>query len=137
MKKFVTLFVAVLTLSSFTAHKDAFSIVGRWETVTDGETFALTFDKEGYAFIERGGNKMGGKEFEMGGEKGSLAYKVDYAKNPHELDLIMTRLSTGESNTMLKGIFKVQGENEIKIIMNTERPTVLEGDEALVFTRKQ
>jgi hypothetical protein len=136
MKKIITLFVLALTLSSFTASKTQFSIVGKWESTVEGETFGLTFDKDGYAFIERGGMSMGGKEFEMAGEKGSMAYTVDYAKNPHELDINITRFKTNETETMLKGIFKVVNDNEILIVMDRERPTSLEGPETLTFKRK-
>ncbi|MES2486760.1 MAG: hypothetical protein V4581_12545 [Bacteroidota bacterium] len=136
MKKYFLLFIAVFALSSFTGSEKEFDIVGRWESTVEGEVFIFTFEKDGYAFLQKGDVTMGGKEFEIAGEKASLTYTVDYIKTPHQLDIVVTRLAANEKQTMLKGIFKVQGDNEMLLVMGPERPVSLEGAEALVFKRK-
>lgn len=54
-----------------------FSIVGKWKGVVENKAAYFTFDKEGYAFMEVKGMKIGGKEFELQGKKGSMRYEID------------------------------------------------------------
>jgi len=136
MKRLLTLFVLGLALCSFTGYEKEFDLIGRWESTVEGEVYAFTFEKDGYVTMQKGDMTMGGKEFEMAGEKASMQYSVDYTKNPNEVDFIMTRLSKNEKRTVLKGIFKAQGDNEILLVMGAERPESFEGTEALVFKRK-
>ncbi|KGO92418.1 hypothetical protein [Flavobacterium subsaxonicum] len=137
MKRFLLLLLIATTLPSFTLPPTApFNIVGKWKATEDGIAIILDFDKDGYAIMQKGKDVMGGKEFDVKGFKGSMTYKVDYTKEPDELDIVITNISTGERK-VLKGIFKVMGDNQMKVLIGYDsvRPTNFDTPDAMIFTR--
>lgn len=137
MKKILALLLIATLLPSFTtAPVKAFDIVGKWQGNDAGQTFTMIFDKEGYVTLQKGDEVMGGKEFTLNGEKGAMTYKTDFTKEPDELDLIVTRLTTKQQK-ILKCIFKVVNDNEMKIFLNFTdvRPTDFNSPQAITFKR--
>ena len=134
MKKFLVLLFLATVLPSFTVPGTAFSIVGKWKSVDKkGNVAFMFFDKEGYVSMGSGDKLLGGKEFEMNGEKGRMTYVVDYPKNM--LDLVITRIATKEQKKLL-GIYKIINANEILLVMQPDkRPVSLTGPDALTFKR--
>ena len=137
MKKFLTLLIIATSLSSYTTVPIApFNIIGRWEGLEDGNSVFMTFDKDGYAIIEKNGHALGGKEFIIKGGKGSMTYKTDFTKDPDELDIVITKIATKEQKS-LKGIFKVISDNQMEVCIgyNGVRPVNFSTPDAMVFTR--
>jgi uncharacterized protein (TIGR03067 family) len=137
MKKFIALLIIATALSSYTTMPTApFNIIGRWEGVEAGNSVFMTFDKEGYAIIEKNGQALGGKEFVIKGGKGSMTYKTDFTKDPDELDIVITKIATKEQKS-LKGIFKVINDNQMQVCIGYDgvRPANFDTPDAMIFTR--
>ncbi|TYA74275.1 DUF2147 domain-containing protein [Seonamhaeicola marinus] len=137
MKKIILLLIAGLTLVSFTSTKTTdFSIVGKWKGEDQKEVGYFIFQEDGYAFMEVRGMKLGGKDFEVKGKKGSMSYTIDYNTTPIPLDLIITLTEENESRSQ-KFIIEFIDNNTIKMAMGTPdtRPTSFEDVDSLVFHR--
>lgn len=137
MKKIILLLITGFTFLSFTPNNTSeFSIVGKWKGEDEKEVGYFIFQEDGYAFMEVRGVKLGGKEFEVKGKKGSLSYTIDYTKSPMPLDLIITLLEANDSRSQ-KFIIDVIDNNTIKMAMGTpdKRPTSFEDGDSLIFHR--
>lgn len=140
MKKiFVLLFVFVFA-SSFNVNnsKVSFNIVGKWvskEKKDNGGCFI--FDNEGYATIIKNGERIGGKEFEMKGEKGRMEYTLDKSTNPIKFDIIVTKLGDNKSMYM-KMILKIIDKNTIIMAsdFNEIRPKAFTKKNSTTLTRE-
>ena len=134
--KILLLLLSTAFLSSFgQVDTKEFNIAGIWQATSNEQKFILTFDKEGYATLQKGNDIIGGKEFTMNGEKGCMTYKLDYTQKPVQLDIIITQLSTGGKKVIM-GILKIISEDEFLLTMNPNtRPTDFEADDVKLFTR--
>jgi len=122
----ITLFLMLLTLSSFTGSSSDFSLIGTWEASEVHENLTITSDNEGFSTWKNGDEVMGGKKFEMDGALYQMTYTTDMTMRPYHVDFIMTALETKKARTM-QGIFEVISNDEIRINMDeTERPTDFE-----------
>ncbi|QNK79112.1 hypothetical protein H7F37_08500 [Winogradskyella sp. PAMC22761] len=99
MKYLFTFFFIPLFLLSSTSQKETF--VGKWIGDDQNEIGYLIFDNEGYAAFEINGQVMGGKEFILKGQKGKMTYTVNYNTTPIEIDLKVTKIESGESQSIL------------------------------------
>ncbi|MFL9844774.1 hypothetical protein [Flavobacterium rhizosphaerae] len=134
--KVLLLLLAAATLTSFTySQAKEFDIVGTWQATNNDQKFILTFDKEGYATLQKGGEIIGGKEFTLYGEKGSMTYKLNYAKDPDEIDITIRQNSTGREK-VIKGIFKVISLDEMLLAMDFDnRPANFDSAEVRLFKK--
>ena len=102
MKKIILLLLVALPLASFqTPATKKFNFVGTFSGFDGTQTMALIFDAEGYAAFKSGDEVLGGKVFEMNGEQGSMTYIVDQETDPVQIDLVLTKIKTGESKKVL------------------------------------
>jgi len=99
MKYLFTFFFIPLFLLNSTSQKETF--VGKWIGEDQNEIGYLIFDSEGYAAFEINGQVMGGKEFIIKGKKGKMTYTVNYNTTPIEIDLKVTKIESGESQSIL------------------------------------
>ncbi len=137
MKKIMCLLLLLLTLTSFNVNSELeFNIVGTWQGVDDKEVGYFIFQEDGYAFFEHRGLKIGGKEFDIKGKKGSMSYEIDYASNPMKIDFIVTILEQDETRRLLC-IAKKIANDKIKLAVGFtgERPTDFEDNDEMIFTR--
>jgi hypothetical protein len=138
MRKIILLLITTLMLSSFnTDNISDFDIVGKWKGVVESkESGFLIFDKEGYAYIEYQGLKLGGKEFVYKGEKGTLMYEVDYSKELIEIDLILKKIDKDETIRVFC-IAKKISENKMnfKLGIDGKRPKDFKDNYSMIFTR--
>lgn len=127
------LLIPMLGFNTFQTKND---FIGKWAGEDKDNIGYITFDNEGYAAFEIQGQVMGGKEFEINGEKGTMVYTINTKANPIELDLTMTKLTSGEEKTMLC-IAKFDGNDTLHFAMGLEnvRPTNFDGDTAIILTR--
>ncbi|KOS06150.1 hypothetical protein AM493_08975 [Flavobacterium akiainvivens] len=137
MKKSLILFVTFLSLMAFTTPPAEFSIIGKWEGTVEGEKFGMEFDKDGYATLQKGDQRFGGKEFDMGGEKIAMTYEVDYKATPNLIKISLKRLSTGEKELMFTIGFRPLNDNEFKAnIADEDKTPDIDGPDAVVYKRK-
>ena len=139
MKKLVLLFIAIVSLSSFTADKTAttdIDIVGKWVGEENGDVGYFLFDKEGYATLEAQGQVLGGKEFMMRGQKCSMTYTVNYDATPMEIDFTVTLLETKDERKMLF-IAEAIDNDTLKLAssFNDVRPTEFTETNSIMLTR--
>ena len=135
MKKIILLIFLATVLPSFTITHSTFTIVGSWKATDKGKTIFMIFDREGYALMGSEGKMLGGKSFDINGEKGTMSYKADLSKNPGTLDITITRLSNKAQKKLL-GIIKVVNDNEIRINLAGDiRPVTFDGPQTVTFTR--
>ncbi|WP_162927011.1 hypothetical protein [Flavobacterium psychrotrophum] len=138
MKKVISIAIALIILISLVSlGKQEFTIIGKWKGQEKGSTVTyMEFDEEGYVSMRRNDEVMGGKDFKIKGEAFSMFYTTDFEKNPPQLDVTVTRKSTGAQRKMF-GVIKIVNNNNI-IISLTERirPENFDGPEAISFKRQ-
>ena len=138
MKKILLLFIVTLSLTSFniTNNSEDFNIVGKWEGNDDIEIGYLVFLENNYAYLEVGGQIIGGKDFEVDGKKGSMTYVLDYSTTPIQLDFITTRHDTKKTLKLL-GIIDIINKDEIKVSLGFtgNRPTNFDTADSMTFKR--
>lgn len=141
MKRFLVLFLVVVSLCSFTNSENLkpFKIVGKWEnTGKNDKDSGFIFDADGYAYMYKDAQKIGGKNFNAGGVKGVMKYVFDKKSNPNKLDLIITvTLDKTESKKVLM-LLKVIDDNTINIAAGNDentRPTSFTKENTVTFKR--
>ncbi len=139
MKKITSLFLLVFTLTAFiNIPEQEFSIVGTWEGIDDEEVGYFIFQEDGYAFIQRNGEKFGGKDFDIEGKKGSMYYEIDYSKDPMEIDIVMEFSDNSAQKRLLFIVKKITNDKiHMAVGFSGERPTTFKENEELIFTRVQ
>ena len=137
MKKIILLVLTTLMVSSFTVDNISdFSIVGKWQGVEGDEVGYFIFDEEGYVYIEAKGLKIGGKEFEMKGKKGSMRYEIDYSKSPMEIYFIVTIFDDNKTERLLCIAKKIDNDKILfSIGFNGERPIDFKENNEMIFNR--
>ena len=135
MKKLMMLFL-LAPMFAFNTLQTKNDFIGKWAGEEKDNIGFITFDNEGYAAFEIQGQVMGGKEFEINGEKGMMVYTINMKADPIELDLTMTKLTSGEVKTMLC-IAKFDDKNTMQFAMGLEnvRPVDFNGDTAILLKR--
>ncbi len=135
MKNALILFF-VLPYLFFTTNIQKTDFVGKWTGEDNGEIGFIIFDDEGYAAFEVNGQLLGGKDFEMNGEKGEMTYKIDDSKDPIEIDLTMRKFTSKEERTLLC-IAKFTDKNNLMFAMGygDTRPVDFNGDETIELQR--
>jgi hypothetical protein len=138
MKKLALLFIAIVSLLSFTTSDITTDIVGKWVGEDNEGVGYFLFDKEGYATLEARGELMGGKEFILQGIKCSMTYTVNYDVKPMELDFTITLLETKDERKMLF-IAKFIDDDTLKLAssFNDVRPTEFNDDNSIILTREK
>lgn len=124
MKKLFILLFTIPFLISFSPLKTTEDFIGKWKGEDKGEIGFIIFDKDGYASIEIQGQIIGGKEFEIDGQKGSLIYKLNTSVEPIQIDFEMTKFKSGEIKSLL-GIVEFIDDDSFKLALDFEsnRPT--------------
>lgn len=135
MKKLLMLFLLIPMLG-FNTLQTKNDFIGKWAGEDKNTLGFITFDNEGYASFEIQGQIMGGKEFEINGEKGTMVYTINTKANPIELDLTMTKFTSGEEKTMLC-IAKFDDNDTMSFAMGLDnvRPTNFDGDTTILLKR--
>lgn len=136
MKK-IFLLLLVIPFLSLTVETDDAKFIGTWVGEAENEIGYMNFDSEGYAYFEVQGQIFGGKEFEYEGEKGSMMYEVNSITDPIEVDLIMTKLESGEQKTLFC-IARFMDKDTMKFAMGYDdtRPTEFDSENSIIFKRE-
>lgn len=140
MKKIIGLLFLFVLTSSFTSSQvtKGFDIVGKW-TGVDGnnEEGSFIFDEFGYAVMIKDGERTGGKEFDIDGEKGSMTYQLDESTSPIKFDVTVTILKTAQKMSMLC-LMKIVDNNTIILAsdFNNTRPTSFTKDNSITLKRQ-
>lgn len=135
MKRFVALLLFCISLIT-NAQSVENDIIGKWKaTNPDGVNAYFIFDKDGFAYMGDDTMMIGGKEFEMDGEKVNLTYSMNKTVSPMHLDLLVTSLLSNEMMNFPM-IFEFVDKDHLRLFGNDEnkRPTAFT-DRALVFER--
>lgn len=141
MKKIVLLFLVVVSLCSFTSSENLkpFKIVGKWENTGKGEkNSGFIFDADGYAYVYKNTEKIGGKNFSAGGVKGVMKYVFDKKSNPNKLDLVITVTVVKPESKKVLMLVKVIDDNTINIAAGNDenvRPTSFTKENTVIFKR--
>lgn len=141
MKKILVLFLVVVTLCSFTTSENVkpFNIVGKWEnTGSEDKDSGFIFDAEGYIYMYKSAQKIGGKNFSSGGAKGVMKYVYDKKSNPNKLDLVITITSPVKETKKVLMLLKVVDDNTISIAAEgseDKRPTGFTKANSITFKR--
>lgn len=136
MKKLLLLIV-ILPLLSITSVNAQDQFIGKWLGDDGKDLGFVQFDQEGYATLGLGDQIMGGKEFTLRGEKGSMTYEIDASKQPIEIDLIVTKLESGEQKRLFC-IAQFINDNEMQFAMdfNNQRPLEFTEENSIVLKRE-
>lgn len=141
MKRFLVLFLVVISLCSFTHSEKVkpFNIVGKWEnTGKDDKDSGFIFDAEGYVYMYKSAQKIGGKNFSSGGAKGVMKYVFDKKSNPNKLDLVISITSPVQQTKRAFMLVKVIDENTINVAAGNDenvRPTGFTKANSITFKR--
>lgn len=137
MRKLLVLLL-LIPLLSMTTENDRDKFIGKWVGEDKNELGYLNFDPDGYAYFEIKGRKFGGKEFVMNGEKGKMTYEINSETHPIQVDLIVTKLESGEQHKLLC-IAEFIDNDTMQFEMNFEnnRPTDFDTDNSIIFIRAQ
>ncbi|WP_395062882.1 hypothetical protein [Flavobacterium sp.] len=141
MKKYLVLVLVATLFCSFTFRDNSadFNFVGKWKSEDKTEkNSGFIFEADGYAFMFKDAEKMGGKEFDINGTKGSMKYAVDKNANPIKLDLIITiKKQKVETKKMLM-LVKIIDNNTLSIAggdLENVRPTKFTKENTVTFKR--
>jgi hypothetical protein len=121
-----------------TIENDKAKFVGKWIGEDKKEIGYLNFDSEGYAFFEYQGQILGGKEFVFNGKKGKMTYEINDKTNPIQVDLIVTKLDSGEQKKLLC-IAEFINNDTMKFAINYEekRPTEFDSENSIILKREK
>ncbi len=119
-----------------TIKNDKAKFIGKWIGEDEKEIGYLNFDSDGYASFEIQGQIYGGKEFVFDGKKGEITYEINCETNPIQVDLILTKLESGEQGKLLC-IAKFIDNDTMKFAINFEgnRPTDFDSENSIIFKR--
>lgn len=141
MKKSIVLLLIVGLLCSFTHSEKLkpFNIVGKWEnTEKDDKDSGFIFDAEGYVYMYKSAQKIGGKNFSAGAAKGVMKYVYDKKSNPNKLDLVITITSPKQETKKALMLVKVVDDTTINIAAGSDenvRPTSFTKANTITFKR--
>lgn len=133
---FILLFV--LPIMSMTIERDQSLFIGNWVGNDQGTIGKMTFDKEGFAWLEINGELIGGKESELDGAKKSLTYEINSEVDPIEVDLIKTDLDSKKETRMLC-IARFIDNNTMKLASNFggKRPKAFNPENSIILKRQE
>lgn len=121
-----------------TIGNDRAKFIGEWIGEDNKEVGYLNFDSEGYAFFKIEGEIFGGKEFIFDGKKGKMTYEINSKTNPIQVDLIVTKLESGEQKKLLC-IAEFIDNDTMKFALSFEekRPTEFDSYNSIIFKREK
>ncbi len=137
MRKLILLLVVTLSLTSFTTPEEAaFNIVGRWKVNDEKTVSFIVFQEDGYAYFERKGQKLGGKDFVENGKRASMTYIFKEMDKMMHIDIVVTIEGEKQSHSLL-GIAEKIDANSFKLQLgyNNVRPTTFNKNQTAIFTR--
>ena len=117
---------------------DENKFVGIWLSETDNGIMILHLDPEGFATIKFEQRTIGGKEWVYEGEKAIMTYEINTETSPTQLDIIITKLESGQQDYW-RGIIKLVDTDFMKFATfykwNGDRPTKFSSEFTRTFTR--
>lgn len=141
MKKYLVLVLVALTFCSFTVNKNVadFNFIGKWKSDDKTEkNSGFIFEADGSAFMFKDDQKMGGKDFNINGTKGSMKYAVDSKLIPIKLDIIISLSKPRNETKKLLMLVKVIDANTVSIAAGDNesvRPTKFTKENTIIFRR--
>jgi hypothetical protein len=121
------------------------TLFGRWRSIEDPNAGFMEFDSEGYVTIEDNGQVIGGKEFEIEGNKASMSYTTNTSVTPHQIDIVLKLKLEGQEMEAAKmlGVYTYDKNSQtLSMCINFEgssRPTKIEDSDAfdlMVFKKE-
>ncbi|MGB3081302.1 MAG: hypothetical protein WBB31_19625 [Saprospiraceae bacterium] len=112
-----TLIFFLMGLTSI--YPQDYSLVGTWQGTKDGETGKFIFDKKGYAIMDQGGEKIGGKKYIAQGMTLKVIYDVNPTTDPKTIDFIIKKVDDDTEITRMVGIYKFVNEKTLILNLNT------------------
>ena len=136
MRKYLLLLIVVPFLS-FNIINDKNKFIGKWVGDDQYEIGYINFDDEGYAYFEIEGQIIGGKEFVFDGKKGRMTYEINSNVDPIEIDLIITKLESGEQKKLFC-IASFIDDDSMKFAIDFEtRPDGFNSENSIIFKRQK
>jgi len=134
MKTLLTLLILSSCLT-VTAQHD--KLIGTWTGEDQGEVGSVIFDAEGYCAFVIAGELMGGKEFELDGEMGSMSYILEGEEEPIKVTMTMTKLASGDSVNMY-GLIRFKDPDTIEFALGSPgRPvTAFTAENSIILKRE-
>lgn len=122
------------------------NLTGRWRNIDEPNAGFMEFDAEGYFTMEAEGQRIGGKEFEIEGNKASMRYITNTSVVPHQIDIVLnikTEEQEMEAARML-GLYTYDKSTQtLSLCINfngPNRPNVMEdsdGIDLMMFKKGQ
>ncbi|MCB0441201.1 MAG: hypothetical protein H6583_09245 [Alteromonas sp.] len=136
MKKLLLLLFALPFFAMVVAN-DTSKFLGKWEGEDNKQIGYLTFEPDGFLFIEVDGDVMGGQEFDLDGKRLQLTFEVNDKKDPIELDLVMTNLEDPDDQKLLLCIVRFIDEDHFELdpSFDGQRHTEFNPVTTILFTR--
>ncbi|MFC4632330.1 hypothetical protein ACFO3O_00310 [Dokdonia ponticola] len=137
MKRILILLLSIPFLS-LTIETDDANFIGTWVGEDENEIGRINFDSEGYAYFEVKGQIFGGKEFLYERKKGRMTYEINSETDPIEVDLILTKLESGEQKSLLCIAHFIDKDTmKFAIGYNDTRPTEFDSENSITFKREK
>ncbi|MEC4005060.1 hypothetical protein OX283_010355 [Flavobacterium sp. SUN052] len=139
MKKTIAFALIILSLCSFSVNTfKPFNFVGKWEAIGDKDKGSgFIFDADGYAFMFKNGEKLGGKNFNIKGQKGDMYYVINQNNNPITIDIVVSFKDAKKGKKKMMMLVKIVDNNTISLAAADEvRPTKFTKENTITFKRE-
>ena len=139
MKKSIQILLLLLLAISFTSFIGSDSrFIGKWKTVSEGQTIFINFDKDCTAYFILDGQKMGGKDFVVEGHIVNMTYEINDSIRPNAIDIVLRKKDDRIEVERIKGIYEFINDDKLKLNLNFERggrPKSFNAEGTQVFER--
>lgn len=134
--KILAIFLFILPFFFVSAQVDKEVFVGEWIGMDKGMEVLVLFSDDGYFSMQKGDIIIGGKEFPINSEKGSMTYEINTSADPIEMDFTVTKLNSGEQAKAL-GIAKFITDREIRFALEfgNDRPNTFDSKNAITLKK--
>ena len=139
MKRLVLLIVTLFFISfSVFSQSDKSKLIGLWKSINQEELIYMHLDNEGYVYMINNGDTVGGKNFNIRNQTGSMYYKIDTSKTPKTLDFIVDFDDKEKEDKTLFGIYMFDENGNLIICQNYKgeiRLTEFDKQSTIIFEK--
>lgn len=129
--------IILLVLSSFSFSLNNINekLVGKWVGEFDEMEMTINFQSDNYIIFQTEEKTIGGKNFEMNGDRYEAKYQINNKVSPYHLDFVLKNLNTSEIE-YTKCLLVFIDNNTIKLCIGEEdRPENFDPDLTSIFKR--
>ena len=138
--KRIYLLIITLSLASLSvfSQSDRSKLIGLWKSTNQEEVLYTHFDNEGYVYMINNGDTIGGKNFNIRNQTGSMYYRIDTSKTPKTLDFIVDFDDKEKEDKTLFGIYMFNKNGNLILCQNYKaeiRLTEFDKQSSIIFEK--